>query len=269
MAEAVVRPPLDRAKPRPALRQLLGGCPFGVSQHKLESVHLCMSTRGYRLVGFDLDDTLYLEREYVRSGFRAVADAVGRSAEEREEIFGPLWEGFLAGERGTAFDRLLERKSLGRSWSVAELVSLYREHRPAIVLLEGCRQLLADLTRKGVRIAIITDGVAVSQMKKIEALGLAEWASPIILTATLGRDAGKPNPTGFRAVTDKLGIAPKDCLYVGDNPLKDFRGARDAGWGSARLRMSGQLRCGLEAESGEDRPDMEFNSLAELAEYLR
>jgi len=227
-----------------------------------------MKTIGHRLVGFDLDDTLYLEREYVRSGFRTVADAVGQGDEECEEIFGLLWGDFLAGVRGSAFDRLLQRKSYGQRWSVPELVSLYREHRPAIGLLEGCGQLLADLVRKGLRVAIVTDGPAASQKKKIEALGLAEWASPIILTETLGRGAGKPNPAGFQAVTDELGIEPKDCLYVADNPLKDFRGARHAGWGSARLRISGQLRCGLEAEGPEDRPDMEFRGLAELAGYL-
>ena len=54
-------------------------------------------------VAFDLDDTLYLERDYVRSGFRAVAEYAVRGADvSAEDAFTFLWHDFLAGVRGSA-----------------------------------------------------------------------------------------------------------------------------------------------------------------------
>lgn len=53
---------------------------------------------------FDLDDTLYSEKEYVRSGYKAVSDYLGSGHEER------LWQFFEVGK--PAIDGLL--KELGR-----------------------------------------------------------------------------------------------------------------------------------------------------------
>ena len=57
-------------------------------------------------VVFDLDDTLYLERDYVKSGFRAVAKtAVKHTGTSADEAFNFLWNEFTAGVRGSSFNR--------------------------------------------------------------------------------------------------------------------------------------------------------------------
>ena len=62
-----------------------------------------------RGVVFDLDDTLYLERDYVRSGFQAVAGIVSREMGHAPgEIFESLCGMFERGVRGDTFDRLLQ-----------------------------------------------------------------------------------------------------------------------------------------------------------------
>ena len=83
-------------------------------------------------VVFDLDDTLYLERDYVKSGFRAVAEtAVQGSGVGAAEAFDFLWDGFLEGSRGSSFDALLERyPELAQNVEVVALVKRYREHAP-------------------------------------------------------------------------------------------------------------------------------------------
>src|SRR5438105_4418137 len=58
-------------------------------------------------VVFDLDDTLYLEREYVRSGFLYVASTLhGKGGVHQAEIFESLWGLFEVGIRPNTFDRL-------------------------------------------------------------------------------------------------------------------------------------------------------------------
>ena len=49
-----------------------------------------------RCVAFDVDDTLYLERDYVRSGFRAVAERVRRD-HGLEGFFEGAWDAFSSG----------------------------------------------------------------------------------------------------------------------------------------------------------------------------
>ena len=52
-----------------------------------------------RAIVLDLDDTLYLERDYVRSGFTHVAYLEARGLANSAEVFAFLWAGFEAGER--------------------------------------------------------------------------------------------------------------------------------------------------------------------------
>jgi putative hydrolase of the HAD superfamily len=62
-----------------------------------------------RIVVFDLDDTLYPEIEYVRSGFRAVAfELEARFDVHAEEAFALLWRALQVHGRGKTFDRVLE-----------------------------------------------------------------------------------------------------------------------------------------------------------------
>ena len=64
----------------------------------------------FQLVAFDLDDTLYPEREFVHSGFTAVAqylDDLGII--EAESFFTTATSLFTTGARGNIFDLVLER----------------------------------------------------------------------------------------------------------------------------------------------------------------
>ena len=83
----------------------------------------------YEAVVFDLDDTLFPEREFVRSGFAAVGAWMQR---DRGVVgFGAAaWRRFEAGERKRAFDEALaELEVASEPGLVEKLVSIYREHR--------------------------------------------------------------------------------------------------------------------------------------------
>lgn len=222
-----------------------------------------------RAVVFDVDDTLYLEREYVRSGFRAVARAVETTEMSATRIFEGLWAGFVAGDRGSSFDVLLRAEPmLARAWSVGSLVALYREHRPDISLLPGMAELLGELASAGTRMAVLTDGPASSQRAKIEALGIRGRSRIVVLTDELPGSRPKPAHDGYLAVARGLEARSEECVYVGDNPKKDFRGARELGWATVRLRIPGQLHEAREPELAADAPDAEVRSVRALAAHL-
>jgi putative hydrolase of the HAD superfamily len=222
-----------------------------------------------RAVVFDLDDTLYLERDYVASGFRAVAASLSsRSPLSDNEIFGWLWKQFQSGARGNTFNCLFqEYPQLLNIASVSDLVTLYRFHVPCLKLLEGVGDLLDAVVAAGAKTGIITDGSVASQTAKVQALGLEFRIHQLVKTEEWGTQFRKPHPRAYEYVAMRTGIPPSECVYVGDNPEKDFCGAKLLGWKTVRLRLSGQLHYLIDAKAGFG-ADHEAWSVANLTDFL-
>ena len=116
---------------------------------------------GLRAVIFDLDDTLYSEKEYVRSGFAAVAEILPtiNGAEQK------LWLLLESGK--PAIDYLLRSEGIYSDELKEECLNAYRTHTPDIHLYDGVRNMLVRLRQKGYMLGIITDGRPDGQRAKI------------------------------------------------------------------------------------------------------
>lgn len=170
---------------------------------------------------FDLDDTLYSEKDYIRSGFKAVAEYLGDIEYAKD-----LWTFFEAGE--PAVDKLLEK--IGQTGKKAECLNIYREHTPEIKLCPCVCEMLSVLKESGIKIGIITDGRLSGQRRKIVALGLDSIADDIIITDELGGvQFRKPNDISFRIMQNRWHTPFENLIYVGDNPVKDFQAPRQLG----------------------------------------
>jgi HAD superfamily hydrolase (TIGR01549 family) len=171
---------------------------------------------------FDLDDTLYSEKEYVRSGYKAVSDYLGGGYEEK------LWAYFE--NKKPALDALLTE--LGRENEKAEVLKVYRFHEPTIRLYDGVLEEIKALAAKGKRIGIITDGRPEGQRNKLAALGLDELIGEenIIITDELGGvQFRKPCDIAFRILAQRWRLSYDEIVYVGDNKAKDFRAPQQLG----------------------------------------
>ena len=212
---------------------------------------------------FDIDDTLYLERDYVRSGF----EAAGRWAAKWLAIpdFGErCWCKFCAGSRGSIFDEVLRESGRNAAPSlVSALVECYRSHTPSILLAPDAAEVLEAISRT-VFVAVISDGPAASQSRKAEALGLDSFANPILFTEILGPEFRKPHPRAFEMVSQCLSASV--CLYIADNPLKDFAAPQRLGWVTVRVRRPGGLHYAV--ENPETTPDYEMDDCLGLPEVL-
>jgi putative hydrolase of the HAD superfamily len=194
---------------------------------------------------FDLDDTLFAERDFALGGFAAA----GRWLEAEKGVVGltdVARDLFERGVRGTIFDRALARLGCPTEpATVAGLVRAYREHCPVLSLWDDAAQCL-DWACGRFRLALVTDGYRDVQERKIEALGLAEKIPCRILTDSLGLDRWKPSPAGFECVAAALPGAAEGFVYVGDNPRKDFIAPRQLGWRTIRIRRPGGEHAGYE-----------------------
>nr|MBO2502482.1 HAD family hydrolase [Thermoanaerobacterales bacterium] len=213
-----------------------------------------------RLVVVDIDDTLYPERDYVRSGFAAVG-AWARDELGVDGLGERAWAAFEAGVRRTIFDEVLAAAGLEPTPElVGRMVEVYRTHRPDIALLDDARAWL-DAVPDDVVVAAVTDGPLASQRAKAEALDLRRWVATIVFTAELGPGRGKPHPAAFERLERELGLAGPCCAYVADNPAKDFVAPRRLGWRTVRVRRPEGLHARV--PSGDD-VDVEITTLAEL-----
>jgi putative hydrolase of the HAD superfamily len=218
------------------------------------------------MIVFDLDDTLYLERDFVRSGFRNVAEVVAVAAgASPADVYRFLWQGFLRGGRGRSFDELMRRwPSIERVHSVGDLVGQYRRHTPGIRPLPEAVATLRDLRSVGAKLAMISDGPLASQSAKLAALGLADWFDEVIFTDQRGPEYWKPHPWAFEEVCSRLAAHPEESVYVGDNPHKDFIAPNRLGWDTVRLRRRGQLHLRVEPAASIAAPAKEVARLSEL-----
>jgi putative hydrolase of the HAD superfamily len=217
-----------------------------------------------RVVTFDLDDTLYLERDFVRSGFAAVGAwlATERGVRGFEAC---AWRLFEAGRRGDIFDRVLPRLGIAPDGAlVRRLVRVYREHLPTIRLEAAAADLLARLGGR-CQLAVLTDGFHETQRRKITALGLEARCRPIICTDLWGREHWKPSPKGFLHIQEALDAAPERCVYIGDNPAKDFRAPKELGWRTLRVCHPQGEHARASAASSLDDADATVTSLAQVA----
>jgi putative hydrolase of the HAD superfamily len=218
-----------------------------------------------RAVLFDLDDTLYAEGDFYRSGFLQVALHLGAgSAGDVEAILHELEAIHHDEGRERVLDTLVARRGLDAR-SVSELVALFREHAPRIRLHPEVPALLARL-RPRYRLGCVTDGWPGVQRRKVEALGLAPLVDTVVYAGDYGPERWKPSAFPFEACCALLGVSAREAVAVGDNPERDVRGARRAGIASVRIRREGGYFS--DRPSGADRPDFEIRSLADLPAVL-
>lgn len=187
-----------------------------------QSVCISEGKRKIRGVIFDLDDTLYSEKDYVKSGYKAVSDYLGGGYEEQ------LWSYFEAGQQ--SIDELL--KNIHRENEKAKALEVYRNHFPDIRLYSGVERIIHEMKSNGIKVGIITDGRPNGQRNKIAALGLAKLIDEkdIIVTDELGGiQFRKPCDIAFRILQNRWRLSAADIVYVGDNISKDSQAPHQVG----------------------------------------
>jgi putative hydrolase of the HAD superfamily len=214
---------------------------------------------------FDLDDTLYLERDYVRSGFAAVAKwadvELGIADFEAR-----TWRLFNEGHRQGTFQIALTELGIENSRELLpQMIALYRAHRPSIELLPDSISCLTGLRQCAV-LGLITDGDPQRQRLKCEALGVVNWLDHTIYTGDWGAEFHKPHPRAYEEIQSRVGSG-YHFVYVADNPVKDFTSPFRLGWDTIRVRRPGSLHFHAECDQN-TLPRAEISSLANFSEVL-
>lgn len=166
---------------------------------------------------FDLDDTLYSEKEYVKSGYVAIEKEFLNIKNMSQKLWNAFWE------NKNAIDYVLKQEGLLTEENKSKALKIYRNHIPNIHLYEGVERMLKQIGEDEKKIGLITDGRPIGQKNKIKALKLESYIKEIIITDELGGiEYRKPNPKAFELMKERLKISFEKMVYIGDNIKKDF-----------------------------------------------
>ena len=220
---------------------------------------------------FDLDDTLYPEREYAWSGFRAVSEAFARELDDPQTTQADLQRLFDSQDRWRVFDALLRERFGAIDQSLlARMIDLYRRHAPVITPYPDVDTAFSRW-RGRYKLGLITDGRAEAQWAKIDVLNLRPRMDHIIVTSDYppspltgeGRGEGrnhddhaspesfaKPHPRAFEDMARYCGVPHSACVYVADNVGKDFVAPNALGWLTVRIARPDGVYGGVACADG-------------------
>lgn len=186
-------------------------------------------------VAFDLDDTLFSEWDYVRSGYAAVASLVASATGAEAAKLAAMMMRY----RPLGFEAVLsyvKGLSGAEMFTVDAMVEAYRSHLPVISLRPGARETLECLSAAGANLMIITDGSTRHQRAKIKALGIYDLFEPAAIIVSQESGGDKTTMVPWKMAADIYGKPGMRFFYVGDNLSKDFRLPGLNGWTTIMLR---------------------------------
>lgn len=178
-----------------------------------------------RAVVFDLDYTLAVPDRDRQTLLREASAAVGAPPLSREAYLAAHRRNLTGETREPIFAELLAEHD--GDVDPAELAAAYRRTiAAALEPLPGAAELVRDL-RDRYRVGLLTNGPVRAQRDKLATLGWETLFDAIVVSGDL--PAGKPDERAFETVLDRLGVAPGEAVYVGDEVEADVRGASGAG----------------------------------------
>jgi putative hydrolase of the HAD superfamily len=133
----------------------------------------------------------------------------------------------------------LSRLSIGSAALADEIADAYASERDSTLRpFPGAIGTLRHLRNRGVLLALITNGEAESQRRKINRFGLLPLFDCILIEEEFG--VGKPDERIYLHALDQLGVRPEEAWMVGDSLDQDVQAPQKLGILGIWLDFAGQ-----------------------------
>ena len=220
-----------------------------------------------RAIIFDLDDTLYdctgsLTESARRRAAKAMVES-GLPLTEEEAYDRQVEIAQRFGPRSNVFDRIAEDHGLGRDFIQAALDAYNSDVVSDIHLFPDVEPALRDLRRQGYFLFLVTTGVHRRQEKKIDLLGVRYLFDEIVINDS---ELGSAREERFRDLIERYGLAPTECVAVGDRLHSEIRAGNYLKMTTVQM-LHGKYRT--EAPKNElEEPDFRITRISQLPEAL-
>lgn len=222
--------------------------------------------KAFNWILFDADETLFHFDAY--AGLQLMFKGYGvdfttQHYEDYQALNQPLWLQYQSGEIGAKQLQEQRFSYWGEQLSIAPSVlntGFLQAMAEVCTPLPGAVSLLNALQGKA-KLGIITNGFTDLQQIRLERTGLHNHFDILVISEQVG--TAKPHPQIFTHAKELMGNPePSQVLMVGDNPVADIKGGKEAGFYTCWLnRFDATLPGGIT-------PDCEVNSLSQLEALL-
>jgi HAD superfamily hydrolase (TIGR01509 family) len=147
-----------------------------------------------------------------------------------------------------------------------KLTRLWRDSDGRRIPRPDVKETVLELSRRGYLLGIIANTITETEIPDwLETDGLTEYFKTVVLSSKLG--IRKPNPEIYWEAARRIGVEPAKCVYVGDNPVRDVEGTRQAGYGMMILFLE-PATLAKEPPTGEVKPDYSIHDMKDLLDIF-
>jgi putative hydrolase of the HAD superfamily len=147
-----------------------------------------------------------------------------------------------------------------------ELTYQYRQSMGRRVVVDGGREVVEELQRRGYTLGIISNLIGTREIPEwLETENFKPYFKSVVLSSALG--IRKPDPAIYLEAARRAGVEPAKCAYVGDNLKRDVTGTRAAGFGMVIIMISPEELAGATI-TNENRPDLIIHQFKELLDVF-
>lgn len=221
-----------------------------------------MNSLRFKGMVFDLDYTLYDEHAY----FFAIFEKFCKKFKCHERLKA-MRDSFL-GLRPVSKDILgdileINGFTQNKLRLKNELFKMYTSINADVQPYEDAIFILNNLQSKNIKLGILTNGVIEAQRNKIRCLSISCYFNEIFFAYQLGEKFKKPHKDPFKEISKRLRIPSDRLIFVGDNPNTDFRGAKEIGGFTVRLKRGIYYNMPVN-----EFIDIEIKNLTEIGDIL-
>jgi FMN phosphatase YigB (HAD superfamily) len=169
----------------------------------------------YKAFVFDLDNTLYEEKDFLFAVYAKIDEYLNGKYGVRE-YSSFLKNTFLSDGRAQLLDKLIAEYSLPAGEKEV-LLSMFRNTiaQPSLSLYEGALDLMAALNRKGIQIFILTNGNIEQQKNKIRSINWETLLDHVSVYYANSYEK-KPSPKALLALMTDHGLMRDELVFIGD-----------------------------------------------------
>jgi putative hydrolase of the HAD superfamily len=186
-----------------------------------------------RAIVFDLDNTLTDFMRMKEAAIQAAVDGMidaglDLSRDDLRARIDAIYKE-LGLEFQRVFDEMLEREfgQVDPKVLASGIVAYRRARESTLVLYPHVQMTLLELSRRGIRLGVVSDAPRLQVWMRLCALSLQHVFDAVVTFDDTGER--KPSPAPFRAVLGKLGVEASESLMVGDWAERDVVGGRSLG----------------------------------------
>ena len=195
---------------------------------------------------FDMDGVLIDSFETWLKVFNNSLKEAGKQSMTKHEFIKEVW----AKDLHVIVPRFFPGKK------VKSMAAFYYEqfdkYQDSIVILPQVRETLAALQKKDMPMGICTNTFSALSRKLLQGADLLKYFKVVIGGDNV--EKGKPEPDGILLACKKLGIQPKEAIFIGDTPYDMEAGKR-----------AGATTVGIHGVKG----DKAIDELGELLQFIK